>query len=234
MHTSCGCLSRSKYRKEGGHRFEPYHLHHPVLRNRKSRRGLQIGHFLGDFRRYRSAPSVSGDACGLSGRFLASRLCIQKFRSPRQGFRRPDPGRLPGIFGVWEAKSDVWNPVRNYCGFNPRASNCQLHSAGASRNRSTPMPRTAFDRSAHEVWCEECQRDRHVDLTHAALLTRCDLLNVGHGARNDLVKPATTSGDSADEARATFDPRWADFIFGNAVRDQNSPGFPGWRLLPWD
>ena len=72
---------------------------------------------------------------------LASRLCIQKFRSPRQSFRRPDPGRLPGIFGVWEAKSDVSNPVRNYCGFNPRASNCWLHSAGASRSRSTPIPR---------------------------------------------------------------------------------------------
>ena len=42
--------------------------------------------FCGDFRRYHSALSVSGDTCGLSGRFLASRLCIQKFRSPRQGF----------------------------------------------------------------------------------------------------------------------------------------------------
>ena len=31
--------------------------------------------------------------------------------------------------------------VRTYCGFNPSASNCQLHSAGASRSRSTPMPR---------------------------------------------------------------------------------------------
>src|SRR5436305_13194409 len=91
-----------------------------------------------------------------------------------------------------------------------------------------------LDRSAHEVWCEECQRDRHVDLTHAALFTRCDLLNVGHGARNDLVTPATTSGDSADAARATFAPRWADFIFGNAVRYQDSPRSPGWRLLRCD
>jgi len=70
----------------GGWQFGPFRLHHPVLRNRKSRRRLPIGRFCGDFRRYRSALSVSGDACGLSGRFLASRLCIQKFRSPRQGF----------------------------------------------------------------------------------------------------------------------------------------------------
>jgi hypothetical protein len=52
-------------------------------------------------------------------------------------------------------------------------------------------------------------------------LTCRDLLNVSHGARNDFVKPATTSGDGADKARATFDPRWADFIFGYAVRDKN-------------
>src|SRR6202171_3338020 len=65
---------------------------------------------------------------------------------------------------------------------------------------------TTFDRGPHEVWREEGEREGHVDLTHAALLTCCDLLNVGHGARNDLVKPATTSGDSADEACATFDP----------------------------
>lgn len=36
---------------------------------------------------------------------LASRLCIQKFRFPRQGFRRPDPGGPLGIFGVWRPKT---------------------------------------------------------------------------------------------------------------------------------
>src|SRR5258708_25898362 len=37
--------------------------------NRKSQRRLRIGRFCGDFRWYRSALSVSGDTCGLSGRF---------------------------------------------------------------------------------------------------------------------------------------------------------------------
>jgi hypothetical protein len=99
---------------------------------------------------------------------------------------------------------------------------------------SNTARQTTFDRGADEIWCEERERDRHVDLTHAALLTCCDLLNVGHGARNDLVKPATTSGDGADEARATFDPRWTDFTFGDAVWNQNLPGFLGWWLLPRD
>jgi hypothetical protein len=67
----------------GSRQFDPDRLHHPVLRNRKSRRRLPIGRFCGDFRRYRSTLSVSGDPRGLSGRFLASSLCIQKFRSPR-------------------------------------------------------------------------------------------------------------------------------------------------------
>ena len=38
-------------------------------------------------------------------------------------------------------KRVVSRPARSYRGFNPSASNCWLHSAGASRNRSTPMPR---------------------------------------------------------------------------------------------
>ena len=37
--------------------------------NRRFPRRVKIGRFGGDFRRYRSALSVSGDTCGLSGRF---------------------------------------------------------------------------------------------------------------------------------------------------------------------
>ena len=61
----------------GGWQFGPFRLHHPVLPNRRSPGRLQRGRFCGDFRRYHSALSVSGDTCGLSSRFLASRLCIQ-------------------------------------------------------------------------------------------------------------------------------------------------------------
>jgi hypothetical protein len=81
----------------------------------------------------------------LKTRFEASAtiagLCIQKFRSPRQGFDGYR-GRAAWNFGSLERpKALVSNPVRDYCGFNPRASNCRLHSGGASRSRSTPMPR---------------------------------------------------------------------------------------------
>ena len=43
--------------------------HHPVLPNRRFPGRVKTGRFCGDFRRYRSALSISGDICGLSGRF---------------------------------------------------------------------------------------------------------------------------------------------------------------------
>ena len=117
------------------------YVHHPVLRNRKSRRRLATGRFCGDFRRYRF-PSF-----GLRGplRFLrlilASSLCIQKFHSPRHGFDGQRGSAAENLGRLGGQKCVVLNSARSYRGFNPRASNCWLHSAGASRNRSTPMPR---------------------------------------------------------------------------------------------
>jgi len=125
----------------GSWQFDPFCLHHPVPPNCRFPGRLKTGRFCGDFRGYRFAPSVSGDPCGLSGRFLTSRLCIQKFRSPRQGF----DGQCRSATGIFLSlggqKRVVSRPARSYRGLNPSASNCWLHSAGASRSRSTPTPR---------------------------------------------------------------------------------------------
>ena len=64
-----------------------------------------------------------------------------KIPFPASGFSTARSRSAAGNFWGMEAKGDVSNPVHNYCGFNPRASNCWLHSAGASRSRSTPIPR---------------------------------------------------------------------------------------------
>ena len=72
---------------------------------------------------------------------LASRLCIQKFRSPRQGVDGQCRSATGNFLSLGGQKRVVSRPARSYRGFNPSASNCWLHSAGASRNRSTPMPR---------------------------------------------------------------------------------------------
>jgi hypothetical protein len=80
---------------------------------------------------------VSADNNGLSGGFLASGLCVQNFRSRRLNFGTELPA------GARRSSPEMRgsNSFRTYCGFNPSASNCWLHSAGASRSRSTPMPR---------------------------------------------------------------------------------------------
>src|SRR6266436_6351093 len=107
----------------------------PELRKPSS---IEKGPFLRGSCHLFSTFPVSGENYGRSGGFLASSLCIQKFRSWRLEFRggtgQPALGnRLP--------RGELRPVFRTYCGFNPRVSNCRLHSAGASRSRSTPMPR---------------------------------------------------------------------------------------------
>jgi len=121
---------------------------------RRIQRRLQIGRFRGDFRRYRSALSVSGDTCGLSGSIFAS-VSASKIPFPAAGVSTAMPFGRPGILESG-GKGIVLGAVRNYCGFSPRASNCWLHSAGASRSRPTPTPRgNDLDRGPHEIWFEE-------------------------------------------------------------------------------
>jgi hypothetical protein len=95
---------------------------------------------VGIFRLFCSALFVSGARCGLSAPFWR----------PVSACKNPVPGT--GIAAGqcrWQIGNNgkscgLKNVVRgrlHYCGFNPSTSNCWLHSAGASRNRSTPMPR---------------------------------------------------------------------------------------------
>ena len=91
--------------------------------NRKSQRRLWIGRFCGDFRWYRSALSVSGDTLRSLSPILASRLCIQKFRSRVRVCDLRSRSAIGSFWGIG-AKSDVSNPIHIYCGFNPRALNC--------------------------------------------------------------------------------------------------------------
>jgi hypothetical protein len=92
--------------------------------------------FLRGSRRLFSTFPVSADINGLSGWFLASGLCIQKFRSRRLNYRTDQTA-----LGNRLLRGEVRAASETYCGFNPRVSNCRLHSAGASRSRSTPMLR---------------------------------------------------------------------------------------------
>src|SRR5205807_5569595 len=74
-------------------------------------------------------------------------------------------------------------------------------SCGCPVNRShgrewaplTPMPRGKRHSTGAltRPGAKKASEMVHVDLTRIAFLTCCDLLNVGDGARHDLVKPAT-------------------------------------------
>jgi hypothetical protein len=78
--------------------------HHPVPPNCRFPDRLKTGRLCGDFRRFRSALSVSGDPCGLSGRFLPP-VSASKNSVPRGRVLTANAGRLPEILGVLEAKS---------------------------------------------------------------------------------------------------------------------------------
>jgi hypothetical protein len=134
--------SRDAVRKDwvGSSQFGPDHLHHPVPPNRRCPGRVKTGRFCGDFSRYLSVLSVSGDTCGLSGRFQPP-VSASKNSVPQRRVAAVKAVRELGNLGSFGTKTDLSSRVRNYRGFNPRASNCWLHSAGASRSRSTPMPR---------------------------------------------------------------------------------------------
>jgi hypothetical protein len=68
----------------------------------------------------------------------------------------------------------------------------------------------AFDRRLDEGRREERKRNGHIDLTHAAFLPSCDLVNAGHGARQEFVEPPAASDERFDQARTPFDPDRTD------------------------
>jgi hypothetical protein len=122
--------------------FDPSCLHHPVPPNRVFSREVQIGRFCRDFARPVSGPfglcrrmlSLVAISVALSPHpkipFLADKAQPLTSGFCRTGSRLRRRSQRPCFWGV-----------RYCCGFNPSASNCRLHSAGASRSRAMLMPR---------------------------------------------------------------------------------------------
>ena len=122
---------------------------------------------------------------------------------PRIGIRaRSHPGRTPGLLflrvGIEAEGLELTLP------FGGRiAKTLDADAAGQA----------AFNGSSHQIRGKEGQRDRHVDLTRAALLTRGDLLHVGHHAGYALADPAAVWSEDADQAGRTFGPAVRDSGF---------------------
>jgi hypothetical protein len=83
------------------------------------------------FSRSPEKPAVSWAYCGLPSP-------RSKIPFPAAGFPQANTLGILQNLGVLGRRI---GPPITYPGFNPRASNCRLHSAGASRSRSTPRPR---------------------------------------------------------------------------------------------
>src|SRR6267378_7846359 len=85
-----------------------------------SRLAVSVGIFAGIVPLFRSPVALAISQADFSLPSLHPKIPF-----PAAGFSTARSRRLPGIWGVG-AKGDVSNPVSNYWGFNPRASNCRL------------------------------------------------------------------------------------------------------------
>jgi hypothetical protein len=103
----------------------------------------------------------------------------------------------------------------------------QASDADAARQSS-------FDGGLHQVGREERERDRHIDLSNAAFVTRSNLLDIGHGASNNLIKPTPAARDRCDECGAGLCANGSTVMMRHASRRDDISSPFHWRLLPWD
>src|SRR5258706_4826206 len=103
----------------------------------------------------------------------------------------------------------------------------QASDADAARQSS-------FDGGLHEVGREERERDRHIDLSNAAFVTRSNLLDTGHGASNNLIKPPPAARDRCDEYGAGLGANRSTVVRRNGSRHDNiaSPPISAKRRAP--
>ena len=83
-----------------------------------------------------------------------------------------------------------------------------------------------------EIRCEEGERDGHVDLPNAALLSGAKLCDRGYSTRDHIIEPPTTSRDCADQACPALELLRPDVVSRCIVREQDLAGSLGGRFLP--
>ena len=103
----------------------------------------------------------------------------------------------------------------------------QASDANAARQSS-------FDGSLHEVGRQERERDRHVDLSNTAFVAGSNLLDTGHGAGNNLIKPMPAACDRCDECGTGLSANLSTVVRRHASRRDDIASPSHWRLLPWD
>jgi hypothetical protein len=69
----------------------------------------------------------------------------------------------------------------------------------AQTSHADAVRQSPFDGTLHELGREECERDRHIDLSNGTFFACSDLIHTGDGAGNDLIEPTPTARDGCDK-----------------------------------
>src|SRR5215475_2252740 len=69
---------------------------------------------------------------------------------------------------------------------------------------------TTFNGSLDQTWRDKRQRDRHVDVTNAAMVALRDLFQILHGARNDLSQPLPSACDGLKQSGSSLSRSWSN------------------------
>ena len=78
-----------------------------------------------------------------------------------------------------------------------------------------------FYRCFDKIGGEEGERDGHIDLPNAALLSGTKLCDRGYSTRDHIIEPPTTSGNGADQAGAALELFRTDFASRRVMREQD-------------
>src|SRR5436309_1529997 len=131
---------------------------------------------------------------------------------------RPGSNRQTEHRGLWALQTRSWRRTElhvknrdNRPGSNRQTEHRVLagplgrsiaQASDADAARQSP-----FDGSLHEVRREERERDGHIDLSNAAFVAGGNLLDTGHGASNNLIKPTSAARDRCETSVARVSAR---------------------------
>ena len=207
--------------------------HHPVLANHAFPTRRQIGRFCADFRVLNSWIFVS----------VGVRAFVDDFWRPVSASKNSVPGgracaRSPGAvaaaFRVCTALIRDLGPALQLLRIEPERLKLP---APLSRRIAEPLDADAAGQATFygrfdKIWCNEGERDGHVDLPDATLLASAKLCDRGHATGDDIIEPTTTSRDGADQARPALELLRPDNASRCVVREQDPAGSFGWRFPP--
>src|SRR6266481_1474841 len=130
--------------------------------------------------------------------------------------------------GLWALKTRSWR--RPELHIKTPGSNRQtehrvlagpLGRSIAQASDADAARQSSFDGSLHELGREERERDRDIDLSNAPFVAGSNLLDAGHGASNNLIKPPPAARDRCDEYGAGLGANRSTVVRRNGSRHDN-------------